>query len=641
MGPTGATARISVLLLLTLGLPGCGLFSGWFDESRAVARRAERLVADGKPDEAVEHVRGAIASLGSEDEETRYAHWMTLAGIHEQTGNTNAAVSAFEEAFETRAGDLSAAAKIANLLTSGSPGEVLQEFSRRFSSSGAVEPALKCLEHFLGGDRDAAATEQTLEDWVLLSSSGDLLDGTALERLPKNAEGLLDELTAIVRDPREAEVAQWTATPKRRHIISLAVQCLTEKRLVDLLPDDRDGLISIEALYDRARRLAPGTAEYRDDPELRSLRTDSHPGPPDAGFDIAVDLALFLQKNWRNFDDVAGGTLAAVGKLRNLMRGTEDPLHYENFQRTRRTKTERTDFNLLLGVVFGDLDLLQEEEDDERAIDFLQWAIEHSEDPLPKLRETLGRVYEFTGRSLDAKEQYVEASKEYEAQGDRSAANNALALAAALGLGPVEETAGVPGLIADVIGPEPGFYVGGGAGVMARHDDSQSGLAREIGKQGHAGIDVDLDSVEFGWRAALGYRFELPLSLELGYTFLRGPDSTINVATSNPGRSLQDDVEDEHPLTAHGVTLAAQGYILNNDLFDITLKAGVWLWDSDTKVTLNGMRQRIDRDGFDPIFGAGVQYRLAVPLHARLDYERYVIDGDEVDLFTMGMTYKF
>lgn len=181
-----------------------------------------------------------------------------------------------------------------------------------------------------------------------------------------------------------------------------------------------------------------------------------------------------------------------------------------------------------------------------------------------------------------------------------------------------------------------GVYVGGSFG----YSDARASTGQLQGRLAGRGqnTNVSLDDTSYGWKAFAGYRFDWPLAVELGYTSMEGLDSTITVNSSNP--NLNADVRREHPIKGHGVALALLVPVSWKSL-TVFGKFGGWLWDADVDINLGGSVLNADDDGVDLLFGAGAQYFLTSNLALRAEFERYYLDRDESDLWTLGGVIRF
>lgn len=188
--------------------------------------------------------------------------------------------------------------------------------------------------------------------------------------------------------------------------------------------------------------------------------------------------------------------------------------------------------------------------------------------------------------------------------------------------------------------PREGFYVGGNFG-LTDGNDSGGKLENDLNRRTPAGRDVNvsLDDTDLGFKAFVGYRFNSPFAIEVGFTSLEGPDS--NIDTPVVDGNLIADVRELHPLTGRGPTASFLAIPFERDRLSTFAKLGFWYWEADIDVRLGNTSVKNDPNGWDFIAGLGAQYRMFDELSARLEYERYFLDDNGVDMLSIGLTYRF
>ncbi|MCZ6598344.1 MAG: outer membrane beta-barrel protein [Planctomycetota bacterium] len=183
-----------------------------------------------------------------------------------------------------------------------------------------------------------------------------------------------------------------------------------------------------------------------------------------------------------------------------------------------------------------------------------------------------------------------------------------------------------------------GLYVGIGGGV-ADVDTEGIDVDGELAGLGHPDLDTTLDDTDIGWKVFAGYRFEQPFAVEVGYTDLGTVESVITGAVADFDQFLKD-VSDIHPFLGEGVTLSAVWYPIQTDSMVALIRVGGWYWEADVDIrAASGERIEIDEDGIDLLFGVGAIWNVAEDLSFRAEYERYIIDHENADFFTLGIQY--
>lgn len=143
---------------------------------------------------------------------------------------------------------------------------------------------------------------------------------------------------------------------------------------------------------------------------------------------------------------------------------------------------------------------------------------------------------------------------------------------------------------------DTGWYLGAGAGT--------------------SDVDVSGFDDDTGTKLSVGYRFNRNLGLEGGFTDLGEFDAA--------GSSVEIDgfqIVGVYSLPAVGEKVSVFG------------KAGFYGWDGETASGLSD-------NGTDAAFGLGVQYG-AGDWAVRGEWERFDIDGDDVDLISASIVYSF
>lgn len=101
------------------------------------------------------------------------------------------------------------------------------------------------------------------------------------------------------------------------------------------------------------------------------------------------------------------------------------------------------------------------------------------------------------------------------------------------------------------------------------------------------------------------------------------------VSASGPGGSGS--------LGVDGFGIAAMGILPLNDRFGIFAKLGMFMWDGSGGGDFSG----IEDDGTDVMFGAGVRWNFTERFGLRAEWERFDIDGDDVDFLSVGLQFNF
>jgi len=155
-----------------------------------------------------------------------------------------------------------------------------------------------------------------------------------------------------------------------------------------------------------------------------------------------------------------------------------------------------------------------------------------------------------------------------------------------------------------------GFYIGGSVG---RSDITTGELTT-----------VDVEGDANGYKVFGGYRFLTFLSVEGTYADF----GTIK----DPARSSEVNMD--------GFGAQAVAYIPLG-IADIFGKAGFFDWSADVKSSNVSAPISVKKDGTDPVYGAGIQFRIQ-SWAVRGEVEYYDIKGtDKVYMYSVGASYTF
>lgn len=162
------------------------------------------------------------------------------------------------------------------------------------------------------------------------------------------------------------------------------------------------------------------------------------------------------------------------------------------------------------------------------------------------------------------------------------------------------------------LGPEGGFYVGGGGGFTSVD------VCDDLNALGF----TNCDDSDVGFKIFGGLKFNQYFAAEAGYVNLG------EVSASFSGVGVEVD--------ADGFQLAAVGtYPIEQ--FSLLGKVGIYFWDLEASAGGTS----ISDDGTDIMFGIGGAFHFTPQLSVRGEWERFDFDGDDVDFFSASIIYNF
>jgi OOP family OmpA-OmpF porin len=134
---------------------------------------------------------------------------------------------------------------------------------------------------------------------------------------------------------------------------------------------------------------------------------------------------------------------------------------------------------------------------------------------------------------------------------------------------------------------------------------------------------TECDDSDTGFKVFGGYRINDNFAAEVGFVDLG------EVTVSGPGGSASVETD--------GFQFAGLGVIPLNSQFELFAKLGLFMWD----VSASGPTGSASDDGNDLMFGAGAAWNFTEQVAARIEWERFDVDGDDVDFWSLGVQFNF
>ena len=190
------------------------------------------------------------------------------------------------------------------------------------------------------------------------------------------------------------------------------------------------------------------------------------------------------------------------------------------------------------------------------------------------------------------------------AQGVFAALGVALSLAAA-----------APALAAD-----NGFYVGGSAGTTKWNIGPSDILTTG-----------SIDNNDTAYKIFGGYDFTKNWGVELGYADL----GKYEFNGTYGGVSVRGDVK----ITAY--TLVGVGTFPITDELAVFGKLGMYSWDAKASASSGSINGSATGTGSNALYGLGMKFNFNDHLSMRGEYERFHDTDNPIDVFSVGVAYKF
>ncbi len=168
---------------------------------------------------------------------------------------------------------------------------------------------------------------------------------------------------------------------------------------------------------------------------------------------------------------------------------------------------------------------------------------------------------------------------------------------------------------------------------------AQPALAKDMG--GYLGASVGLtsydlcddlfavgatscDDDDMGLKIFGGYKFNPNVSIEGGFVDFG------ELTASGPGGTATGD--------ADALFVAGIGAIPIGSSASVFGKLGLFFWDASVSATGS---PTLSDDGNDIFLGVGMSFDLTSQFAIRGEWERYDLDGDDVDMLSVGVQYMF
>ena len=179
------------------------------------------------------------------------------------------------------------------------------------------------------------------------------------------------------------------------------------------------------------------------------------------------------------------------------------------------------------------------------------------------------------------------------------------------------------------------FYIGASGGRV----DVETGVS---GTTGTANLDED----DKGWKVYAGYKWENNFGIELNYADF----GEASLSGNNGDTFVYQGTT--YTFTANGVNIDLEGTTfgigltyslpLIEDTFYIDAKVGAHTWDAEMTISADAAGNvSLSDDGTDPFYGLGLTYQITKEFGARVEFERYEFDEEDVDYASAGLTFSF
>lgn len=184
---------------------------------------------------------------------------------------------------------------------------------------------------------------------------------------------------------------------------------------------------------------------------------------------------------------------------------------------------------------------------------------------------------------------------------------------------------------------DTGFYAGASLGQSKLSDFDASDLDAELASVGITSSS-SVDDTDTGWKLFAGYRFMKYFAVEGAY--VNFGEATAHSIITAPSAGTVDTTAE-----ADAWTLSALGILPLNEKFSLFARVGLNIWDAEVSATGTGGGGSAsfsdDADGTDWVYGVGAAYDITQNLSVRGEWERYDLDDTDLDLLSVGVSWRF
>jgi len=186
------------------------------------------------------------------------------------------------------------------------------------------------------------------------------------------------------------------------------------------------------------------------------------------------------------------------------------------------------------------------------------------------------------------------------------------------------------------------WMVGGSLG-MAWGNASGGELNDQLLSRGINATINNIDSNRIMAQIFAGYEYLPRWGVELGYVDLGDVSASINGTITGVNDYFARG-QDIYPQTATGWQLSSVYRYPVSGSLQLTGRVGVFNWTTDYTLESNTVSQDVNEDGTDISFGMGLESASWIKqggIVRQLNWERYSINGENIDVLTIGVSYRF
>jgi len=176
--------------------------------------------------------------------------------------------------------------------------------------------------------------------------------------------------------------------------------------------------------------------------------------------------------------------------------------------------------------------------------------------------------------------------------------------------------------------------------LSAKSDERASDFQTDIDNSGLSAAVTQTDLSRSGWSSYIGYQFHDRLALELGYVDL-GKSTTSLSGLAPDVNTFINKAETVYPVTGSGWTLNFVGRAPLSKRVDVLLNFGAFLWQAEYDLSSETVSKTFTKDGFDITMGLALEMNVLAHVPVRLGLTKYRFGGANVNVWTLGIGYRF
>ena len=187
------------------------------------------------------------------------------------------------------------------------------------------------------------------------------------------------------------------------------------------------------------------------------------------------------------------------------------------------------------------------------------------------------------------------------------------------------------------------WYVGAGVGATDIDSDTSS-FANDMTSLGHTVSNVIIDDSGEGWKVFGGYNINEYFAAEVAYVDLGDVTASFDGVSIDVPQMLTD-AGRLLPATGDGFSISALGRYPFGERWAIFAEVGAFFWESDLAIDITGGSTTgsasPSTDGTDVVYGVGGDLYIGDNFGLRLEWERYALDSNDVDLVSASVLFRF